>query len=64
MVQDLLNGFIKTTQRRQLNCSGVFVKTILKYFPPFSCTFIVDFEQINVCWDVNILYKCYLYPIS
>ena len=64
MVQDLLNVFIKTTERRQCNRFGVFVKTILKYFPPFSRTFIVDFEQINVCWDVNILCKCYLYPIS
>ena len=32
--------------------SGIFIFN-LKYFTPFSTVFIVDFEQVNVCWGMK-----------
>ena len=24
------------------------------YFTPFSCVSVVDFEQVKVCWEINL----------
>ena len=35
------------------------------YFTPFSCVSIVDFEQVNVCWEpLTIYYYKKLNPLS
>ena len=47
----------KTTVRRQLRRSGIFIIITLKIFHTFSVVSIVDFEQVNVSWD-HI--KCFL----
>ena len=31
--------------------NDILVSLLLECFPPFSCVFIVHFEQVNFCWD-------------
>ena len=45
---------IKTPERRQWRCSGVFIVMFWTYFTPFSSVPIVDFEQVIVSWLPNM----------
>ena len=42
---------IKTLQRCQEMSFWCLYCQLWKYFTPFSSVFIVEFEQVNVCWE-------------
>ena len=43
-----------TTKRRHWRRSGVFIANFEHNFTPFYSVSIVGFEQVNVCWEVNV----------
>ena len=49
---------MKIPKRRHWGRSGVFIISYFKTFPKFS---IVDFEQVNICWESDILFVWYLF---
>ena len=50
---------IKTTERRHLRRSGVFIVNSEDISPFFSSASIVDFEQVFVCCVWTIFYACF-----
>ena len=47
---------MKTPKRHQLRRSGAFTNN----FSPFSIVSIVDFKQVNLCWEPPYLKAAYL----
>ena len=54
----------KNTRTLSLTSFWCFIVNFWSYFTPFSCIFIVDFEQVNVSWVFLFWERVvnYLYP--